>query len=123
MAAVSLQLDQVAAGPKDPALRRACNELVGVMFGQLLREARQGKLARGLTDSPAYRMFQGQLDDVLIQSAARGDRGQGVFSALSDGVYRQMAGHVAQPPSAVRSANVAQPPSAVRSPAKMDVKG
>jgi Rod binding domain-containing protein len=94
MSAVSLQLDANMTGPKGPMLRRSCNELVGMMFGQLLREARQSKLARGLTDSSAQRMFQGQLDDVLIQSAARGDGGQGVFSALSDGLYRQLAGRM-----------------------------
>ena len=118
MAAVSLQLDQRQPGTGPEMLRRSCNELVGMMFGQLLREARQSSLARGLTDSSAYRVFRGQLDDVLIQSAARGDGGTGVFSAVSEGLYRQLVGHVAQP----SPAGVAQPPSAVQA-AGMDVKG
>jgi Rod binding domain-containing protein len=124
MGAVSLQLDQRVSGAKPQTLRRACNELVGLMFGQLLKDARQSKLARGLTDSSAGRMFQGQLDEVLIQSAARGDRGTGVFSAISDGIYRQLGGaaSVAQPPSAVQArGKVAQPASAVQK--RMDVKG
>jgi hypothetical protein len=99
MAAVSLQLDQNLTGAKSQVLRRSCNELVGLMFGQMLREARQGKLARGLTDSPASRMFQGQLDDVLIQSASRGDSGSGVFSAISNGLYRQLAGKMTAAPA------------------------
>ncbi len=91
MSAVTLQIDK-ATGAKTPqALHTACNEMVGLMFGQLLHQARGSTLAKGLTDSPALRTFQGQLDDVLIQSASRGDKGTGVFSAVADGLYRQLS--------------------------------
>jgi Rod binding domain-containing protein len=99
MSAVTLQIDRGNLQHTPAALRSSCNELVGLMFGQMLKEARSSQLARGLTDSSASRVFGGQLDDVLVQSASRGDSGQGVFSAISAGLYRQLAPTLTNPAS------------------------
>ncbi len=88
MAAIALQLDSApTAGTPHARLRQACDEFAGMaLFGQLLKNSRQSCLNSGLMESPAQRIFQSQLDDVLMQRASGRSVG-GVGEAL----YRHLA--------------------------------
>ncbi len=93
MSAISVHLDDpgFAAMGRARQLRAACNEFIGgVMFGQLLAEARRSPLADDLLDSPAGRMFQAQLDDVLLQQAVGGAEA-GMFGDLSAALVRSLS--------------------------------
>ena len=93
--------------PPQP-LRRACNELIGmVMFGQMLRQARDSALNSELFHSPGERMFAGQLDELLIAKATSGGDGRSPFGRLAEGLWRQLNNG----------------PAARPSPAALDVKG
>jgi len=95
MGAVSVQLDHPGfeALPREQQMRIACNEFIGaVMFGEMLREARNSSLNSGLFSSPAQRAFQTQLDDVLLQQATGGPDSRGVFGELGDAMYRSLSG-------------------------------
>jgi len=80
-----------ANGRPPQSLRRACNELIGmVMFGQMLRQARESSLNSELFHSSGERMFAGQLDDMLIKKATSGGDGQSPFGSLAEGLWRQL---------------------------------
>ncbi|MFW6145967.1 MAG: hypothetical protein ACOC7R_01380 [Planctomycetota bacterium] len=92
MSAISVQLDHpsFAAMGRERQLRTACNEFIGtVMFGQMLAEARRSVLTDDLFNSPARRMFQAQLDDVLLQQASGG--AGGMFGDLSEALVRSLS--------------------------------
>ncbi|NQU75120.1 MAG: hypothetical protein HQ546_02255 [Planctomycetes bacterium] len=99
MSAVALQLGAAAASQagqstadRQRQLRGACNELVGmVMFAQMLRTARNGRLNGELFHSSGEQIFQSQLDDVLIQKTCRDDAG-GIFGQLGEAIYRRLGG-------------------------------
>jgi len=93
MAAVASQLD--AAAPPDLSARRklrvACEEFIGMtMFGPMLREARGSSLNGDLFHSSGERVFQAQLDDVLLRGAASGE-GPSRFGRLGDALYESLA--------------------------------
>jgi len=93
MSAISVQLDHpgFAAMQRERQLRTACNEFIGtVMFGQMLDEARESALADDLFNSPGQRVFQAQLDDVLLQRASGGADG-GMFGDLSEALVRSLS--------------------------------
>ncbi|NLF29985.1 MAG: hypothetical protein GX591_03755 [Planctomycetes bacterium] len=93
MSAISIQLDNpsFAAMRQERQLRSACNEFIGtVMFGQMLSEARQSVLNDDLFSSPGARVFQSQLDDVLLQQAA-GTADGGMFGDLSEALVRSLS--------------------------------
>lgn len=88
MSAIALQLDSQAA-KQDPhtKLRQACSEFVSMAtFGQMLREARKSCLNSGLWNSSAEKIFDQQLDDVLLQRAS--DR---LGKTIGEGLYRQLS--------------------------------
>ncbi len=93
MAAVALQL-AAAAKPNVSArqkLRAVCEEFIGMtMFGQMLREARDSSLNNDLFHSSGERIFQSQLDDVLLRGAASGDR-PSRFGRLGEALYNSLA--------------------------------
>ena len=94
MSAISVQLDSPAFSAMSQArqLRAACNEFIGsVMFGEMLREARESTLNSNLLSSNAQKVFQSQLDDVLIQQAMGGSHEQSTFGALGEALYRSMS--------------------------------
>ena len=93
MSAISIQLDNpsFAAMRQERQLRSARNEFIGtVMFGQMLSEARQSVLNDDLFSSPGARVFQSQLDDVLLQQAA-GTADGGMFGDLSEALVRSLS--------------------------------
>ena len=95
MAAVALQADVAAAPPpaqQDGRLRRACNEFIGmVMFGQIMRQVRDSSLNSELMHSSGERIFQRQLDDVLLQRACAADSAGGMFGQLGEAMYRSLS--------------------------------
>ena len=101
MGAISVQLDSpaFAALSRERQLRVACNEFIGtVMFGEMLREARESTLNGDLLSSSAQKVFQSQLDDVLIQQAMSGSHEQSTFGALGEALYRSVSGRPQAPP-------------------------
>ena len=88
MSAIALQLDG-QPGKQDPQtkLRKACSEFVSMAtFGQMLREARKSSLNSGLWNSSAEKIFNQQLDDVLLQRAS--DK---LGKSVGEGLYRQLS--------------------------------
>ena len=91
MAAVALQLNELSSQVSQPRaqLRTACNEFIGmVMFSQVLRQARDSALNADLLGSSAQRVFQSQLDDVLIQNISAAD---GAFGSLSEAMFERLS--------------------------------
>ena len=93
MSAVTLELNRASAASEAARgrLNAACNEFLGmVTFGTMLRQARESTLNSELLHSRAERVFQSQLDDVLLRKATRGEAGEGMFGRLGQALQRQL---------------------------------
>lgn len=81
------------AGSESRQLRRACDEFVGmIMFGQLLRQARDSSLNSDLFANNGAKLFQSQMDDLVLQRASRGEGRASMFGGLGDALYRGLGG-------------------------------
>lgn len=104
MTTVQLSNPAFAALSQDRQLRMACNDFIGsVMFGQMLKQARNSSLNSGLFSGKGEKVWQAQLDDALLQQAAASPNGAGMFGDLGDALYRSLGGRHA---GATRSLDV-----------------
>lgn len=79
------------ATSREQKLRTACKDFVGmVVFAPMLRQARRSSLNCKFLDSSAQRIFQSQLDDVLLQQSSTGDQ-TGSFAQLGEALYRSLS--------------------------------
>ncbi len=97
MAAVAMTMsptDAVAkAKSETQQLRQACDEFIGmVMFGEMLKEARGSSLNSDLFSNSGTKLFQSQLDDVMLKDAAAGNGTQSMFGGLGDSLFDTLGG-------------------------------